>query len=113
MQGPGGTAGPDGRGLKDRFEIVVIVLIETPERHRFRRASELTFHIAIFSAAVRLDRQATLGPELPLAPEPVRRLQQCHQKSGPERADARNLAQQFGRTMFSALGQQIPPHHLA
>jgi len=54
-----------------------------------------------------LNPQTAVGPQLPLAAEPVRGLHQRDQAGGSSRADAGNLAQQFRGFMFPALGQKL------
>ena len=84
-----------------------------PKHHRLRGASPSTFQVAIFPAAVRLDRQAAVGPPWSLGAKPIGGLKDGHSKPGPDRPDARNLAQQLRGLMFPALGQKVPPHSWA
>ena len=84
---------------------MVVILIQAANLLRFFRTLQLSEHVAILRTVVRLNAQATIGPELPLAAEAVRRLHQCKQAGGPNRTDARNLAQQFRGFMFPALRQ--------
>src|SRR5207245_7746543 len=72
-----------------------------------RRSSDLSAHKAELRTVVGLNAEATVGPELPLAAEPVRGLHQCDQAGGSNRTDAGNLAQQFRGLMFPALGQKL------
>ena len=99
--------------LEDRLEIVVVIPVQTPKHHRLRAASPSTLHVAIFPAAVRLDRQAAVGPQLSLSAKPIGGLKDGHSKRGPDRPEAWNLAQQLRGPMFLALGQKIPPHSWA
>ena len=47
---------------------------------------------------------ATVGPQLPLAAEPVRGLHQGQQHGSPQLADRGNLAQYFHSLMVPTLG---------
>jgi hypothetical protein len=58
---------------------------------------------AVWRTIMRFNAQATVGPQLALAPEPVRGLHQRQQAGGPNWTDARNLPQQFRGFMFPAL----------
>ena len=55
---------------------VVAVLIEAANLLRLFRPLRLSVHGRILRAVVRFDGQNTIGPSLPLAPEPVRGLHQ-------------------------------------
>jgi hypothetical protein len=66
----------------------------------------------MIGAAVRFDGQAAVGPQLSLAAEAVRRLQNRNQLRCANRTDRRNLAQQFRRLVLGALGQQFAAHLL-
>src|ERR1700693_5713156 len=101
------TAGPGGRTLEDLFHLMVVVPIETTELLGFLGALQLSTDKAELRTVVRLNPQATIGPQLSLAAEPVRGLHQCDQAGGSHRTDAGNLAQQFHRLMFPALGQKL------
>ena len=84
---------------------MVVILIETTNLLRFFRTLQLSADEAILRTVARLNAQPTIGPELPLAAEPVRRLHQRDQAGGPNRTDAGNLAQQFRGFVFPALRQ--------
>ena len=58
----------------------------------------------ISSPKTRLHRQATVGPQLPFAAEPVGRLHQGQQQCGSQRTNQGNLAQYLHSLMFPALG---------
>jgi len=66
---------------------------------------QLSVHVAILRTVAGLNAQPTVGPELSLAPEPVRSLHQREQAGGSNRTDAGNLAQQFRSFVFPALRQ--------
>src|ERR1700737_4478336 len=96
--------------LEDLFHLVVVVLIQTTKLLWLLGALPLSADISVLRAVVRLNAQATVGPELSLAAEPVRGLHQRDQAGGSNRTDAGNLAQQFRGLMFSALGQKLGSH---
>src|SRR6266498_1380547 len=70
---------------------------------RFLRTLQLSTHEAILRTVAGLNAQSTIGPELPFAAKPVRRLHQCNQAGCPNRTDAGDLAQQFRGFMFPTL----------
>src|SRR6266699_6832345 len=107
VEGSPPTAGPGGRTLEDLFHLMVVVLIETTELLGFLGALQLSTDKAELRTVVRLNAQATIGPQLPLAAEPMRGLDERDQAGGPNRTDAGNLAQQFRCFMFPALGQKL------
>ena len=84
---------------------MVVIPIETANLLRFFRTLQLPLHVAILRTVAGLNAQATVSPELSLAPEPVWRLHQRDQAGGSNRTDAGNLAQQFRGFMFPALCQ--------
>src|SRR5271157_3021393 len=79
------TAGPGGRTLEDLFHLMVVVPIETTELLGFLGALQLSTDKAELRTVVRLNTQATIGPQLPLASEPVRGLHQRDQAGGSNR----------------------------
>src|ERR1700737_2098236 len=93
--------------LEDLFHLVVVVLIQTTKLLWLLGALPLSADISVLRAVVRLNAQATVGPELSLAAEPVRGLHQRDQAGGSNRTDAGNLAQQFRGLVFPALGQKL------
>src|ERR1039458_10352461 len=93
MEWSRGTAGPGGRSLEDLFRLMVVVLIETTNLLGFFGTLHLSANISVLRTVVRLNAQATIGPQLPLAAEPVRGLNERDQAGGPNRTDAGNLAQ--------------------
>src|ERR1039457_3162203 len=107
MEWSRGTAGPCGRTLEDLFHLMVVVLIETTNLLGFFGTLQLSANISVLRTVVGLNAQATIGPQLPLAAEPVRGLHQRDQAGGSNRTDAGNLAQQFRGLMFPALGQKL------
>src|SRR5882762_9665294 len=92
---------------------MIVVLVEPAQLLWFLGTLQLASHVAVLRAVACLDRQTTVCPKLPLRAEPMRSLDQRNQQSGPNRANVRNLPQQLRRSMFPALGQQVPSHDLA
>ena len=84
---------------------MVVVLIKTTELLGFLGALQLSTNKAELRTVVRLNPQATIGPQLSLASEPVRGLRD--QVGCSNRTDAGNLAQQLRCLMFPALGQKL------
>jgi hypothetical protein len=93
----------ENRSLRSFF----VILIETTELLGFLGAVQLSTDKAELRTVVRPSPQATIGPQLPLASEPVRGLDQRDQVGCSNGTDARNLAQQFRCFMFPALGQKL------
>src|ERR1700730_546594 len=108
-----GDAGHGGRTLENILEIVVMILVESTKLLRFLGSSQLPVDVAVLRTVVRLQPKTAVGPQLSLGAKTVERLNQRDQLSRPNRADAGDLAQQFRRGMFPALGQQISPHFFA
>src|SRR5258708_14420660 len=102
-----GTAGPGGRTLEDLFHLMVVISIQTTNLLGFLGALQLSAHKAELRTVMGLNAQTTVGPQLTLAAKPVRSLHQRDQAGGSNRTDAGNLAQQFRRLMFPALGQKL------
>src|SRR5438552_17578256 len=86
---------------------MVVISIQTTNLLGFLGALQLSAHKAELRTVVGLNAQPTVGPELPLAAEPVRGLHQCDQAGGSNRTDAGYLPQQFRGFMFPALGQKL------
>src|SRR5208282_5834930 len=99
--------------LEDIFQIVVVVDVESANGQDLFGAFELTSDEAVFPAGVGLQRQATVGPELPLGAEAMWRLDQSNQQSCANGADRGNLLQQLGGVVFPAFAQQLSPGFLA
>src|ERR1022692_5263278 len=73
------TAGSGGRTLEDLFHLMVVISIQPTNLLGFLGALHLSAHKAVLRTVVRLNAQATIGPQLPLAAEPVRGLHQPDQ----------------------------------
>jgi hypothetical protein len=101
------TAGPGGRTLENLFHLMVVISIQTTQLLGFLGALQLTTDKAELRTVVCLNAQATIGPQLPLAAEPVRGLDQRDQAGCSNRADAGNLAQELRGLVFPALGQKL------
>src|SRR5260370_14262672 len=59
---------------------------------------------------MRFDGKTAVFPERSLGAEAVRRLDQCDQQRRPDRADRRNLAEQFRRLVLLTFGEQLAPY---
>src|ERR1022692_4025598 len=101
---PRTKSGTQGRTLEDLLHRVVVILIESPNLLWLLRPLQLSVHVTILRAVVCLYCQTAVGPQLPLAPEPVRGLHNGYQLRGPKRTDERNLTQNFHCLMSAALG---------
>src|SRR5262249_14204721 len=99
------TAGPGRSSLEDLFRLVIVIRIQPSDLLRFLGTLQLPIDIAVLRAVVGLNAQATVGPQLSLAAEPVWGLHQPDQARGPNRTDAGNLTQQFRGLMLPALRQ--------
>src|SRR5260370_8388530 len=93
--------------LEDLFHLMVVISIQSMELLGFLRKLQLSTHKTVLRTFVGLNAQPTVGPELPLAAEPVRGLHQRDQSRRSNRTDGGNLAQQFRCLMFPALGQEL------
>ena len=87
------AAGPGGRTLKDGLHIMIVVLIEPTQLLGFLSTLQRSGHVPVLPTVARVDRQTAVRPQLPLAAEAMRSLDQRHQQSGANRTDRRNLAQ--------------------
>ena len=84
---------------------MIVISIQTTNLLGFLGALQLSAHKAELRTVVGRNAQPAVGPELPLAAEPVRGLHQPDQARRSNRTDAGNLTQQFRSFMFSALRQ--------
>src|SRR5438309_10629392 len=92
---------------------MIVISLQPTKLLWFLRTLQLSSHVAVLRTVMRLNRQAAVGPQLPLGAESVRCLNQRNQQNRPDRTNRRNLAQQFPRAMISTLRQEISPHLLA
>src|SRR5580704_7920842 len=72
LERPGDSGGPRGRTLKDIFQIVIMVLVESADGEEFLGALDLAFHETVLPTDAGLQRQAAIGPELSLGAKSVR-----------------------------------------
>src|SRR5271166_2226657 len=63
------ATGGGRRALEQVLQIVVVVQVQSTNEHRLFPALQLAIHHAIVGAAARFQRQAAVGPELPLTAE--------------------------------------------
>ena len=92
LERSGGGSRSRGGTLEDILQIVIMVFVQSADGQDFFRAFQLATHEAVFPTGVSLQRQAAVGPQLPLATEAVRRLHQSNQQSGADGADRGNPA---------------------
>src|SRR5258707_15500986 len=93
------TTGPGGRTLEDLLHLMVVISIQPTNLLGFPGALHLSADKAVLRTVMGLNAQATVGPELRLAAEPVRGLHQPDQTSGSNLTDVGNLSQKFPRLM--------------
>src|SRR5215468_5459179 len=74
---------------------------------------ELAFHHMMVGAAVHLDAQTAVSPQLSLGAKPVRGLQNAQQHRRSDRTDRRNLAEPFPSPVLLALPHKLSTHFLA
>src|SRR5208337_2774741 len=98
---PVAATGGGGRALKQVLQIVVMVEIQAADEHRLFAALQLAVHHLVVGAAARFQRQAAVGPELPLAAEAVRCLHAPQQQGNAYRAEPRDGAQQLRLVMLA------------
>src|SRR5260370_7318460 len=80
------TTGAHGRTLEDLLHLVIVILVQTTDLLWLFGTFQLSIHITMLRAVVRLHRQATLGPHLPFAAQPLGPLPPAHHHSAPPRA---------------------------
>ena len=105
LERPGLAGGEDRCALEDFFQFVVVIAVEPAQRDLSLRRSQLPIDITMIGAAVRLDSKTAVSPQLPLGPEAIGCLQDRDQLGRADRTNRGNLAQQFRRLVFAALGQ--------
>src|ERR1022692_2565442 len=87
------AAGHTRRTLEDRFHLMIVILIEPTQLLWFLGTLQLSSHVMVLRAVVRLNRETAVGPQLPLGAKTMRGLDQRDEQCGSDRADRRNLAQ--------------------
>jgi len=65
------SSAPNGRTLKEIFQIVVVVFVEPANSYDFLGALELPAHDAVFPTVACLQGQIAVAPQLSLDAEPV------------------------------------------
>src|SRR5580692_2953871 len=88
-----GSGRSRGCTLEDIFQVVIMIDVESADSQHLFGAFQLASDEAIFATGVGPQCQSTVGPELSLGPEAIRRLYQSDQQSGADRANRRNLLQ--------------------
>src|ERR1700726_4064088 len=71
--------GHDRRALKQIFQIVIVVSVQSADRALLLRSLQLPVHTTVISAALGLDAKTAVGPQLPLGAETVWGLQNAKQ----------------------------------
>jgi len=62
LERSGPHAGRDGGSFEQSFQIMVVVLVETPDGEQFLGASQLSFDITVFRTGTSLQCQPAVGP---------------------------------------------------
>ena len=62
-----GSSRSRGRTFENIFQIVIMIFVQTPDGQEFLGTSELATHEPVFPTGVSRQRQAAVGPQLPLA----------------------------------------------
>jgi hypothetical protein len=106
-------SGHGGGTLEWMLQFVIVIAIQPTNRGRFLRPLQLSLDKTLFGTAVRLDPKSAVGLELALGAKAMRCLDQSDQQSRPDRADERNLAQQFPGVVLLRFREQCAPHFLA
>src|SRR6202166_2895253 len=86
LKGTGFARGHDRRTLKQILQIVIAVAIQSANRDLFLHSLQLSVDPTVIGAALCLDAKSAERPELPLAAETVRGLQNAQQHGRPDRA---------------------------
>src|SRR5260370_833583 len=91
LEGPIDSSGPNGCTLEDIFQIVVMIFVEPADGYDLLGALELATHHAVFPAVACFQRQTAVGPQLSLAAESMRCLDEREQENRPNGTDRWNL----------------------
>src|SRR5204863_5299480 len=105
----GADGGRRGRALEDILQVVIVIDVETAEGQHFLGTLHSASHETVLSTGVRFQRQTTVGPQLSLAAETIRRLHQGDQLSHSKRTQAGDAEPLTGR-MFPTLSHQLSLH---
>ena len=100
-----GSSRSRGRTFENIFQIVIMIFVQTPDGQEFLGTSELTTHEPVFPTGVSRQRQAAVGPQLPLGAKAMGCLHQRDQQSRSNGSNRGNLPQQFHHAVFLALCQ--------
>ncbi len=101
----------DRRTLKQIFQIVIAVLVQSANRDLFLGSFQLSLDTPVIGAAACLDAKSAVRPQLPLGAESVRGLHnaQATRPPGSDQSKGSGRAVSTPR-LFLALREQIPPH---
>ena len=91
--------------------MVIAILVQPADLDRFLLPLQLAFHHLMIRAAVALDAETAVRPQLSFGAEAVRGLHNAQQHGRPDRADRRNLMEPFPDLVLLALHQQILPDY--
>ena len=69
LERPSGGSRSGGSSLKDIFQIMIVILVQSANGRSFLRAFQLTANEAIFPTVVGSQCQSAVGPQLPLGTE--------------------------------------------
>src|SRR5271156_2510428 len=93
LERPSGGSRSPGSSLKDIFQVMIVILVQSADGHSFLGAFQLAPNEAIFPTIVGSQSQSAVGPQLSLGTEAMGRLHQRNQQSGTDGADRGNLPQ--------------------
>src|SRR5882724_7270625 len=91
LERPDDSCRPNGRTLEDIFQIVVVVFVEPADSYDFLGTLELATHHAVFPVIACFQCQTAVGPQLSLAAESVRCLDEREQEDRANRTDRWDL----------------------
>src|SRR5437879_11791934 len=92
---------------------MVVVGVEPANSQEPFGALELALGKTVFPAAVGLQSQTAVGPQLPLGAKAMWRLDQSDQQSRPDRTNRWNLTKPIHRGVRAAIGKQLTPQLIA
>ncbi len=90
---------------------MVVVFVQAPNGKQFLRSPYLTFDHAIFRTDAGFQSQSAIGPQLSLAAETMRSLDQGHRQRRANRSKIGNLSQLGGDGMLPTFGQRLTPYN--
>jgi hypothetical protein len=62
LERSGTHTGHGGRSFEQTFQIMIVVLVQTPDRNQFLGAPQLAFHIAVIRAGTGFQGQSAVRP---------------------------------------------------